>query len=402
MTSAFDAAAVLRARSEPLLEPLGWAAASMAMVADNDPNLLVDLLTLSCMRMHLIALALTHVETEAAPELGRLLLRGPVGEILSKTLGRGPPAGLGRALAHMPSYVLARESYRRLIELLDHQASAHLLFYADRIDTSIIELLYRVPAPLRRPALLLAMRRGGGFSQLAGFAEGLAVLAARGAAPSFDALVSELALAWGPAQFASKLEAVVERLPPVEAVLPRRIGLAVRQDSLTAVRAISARFENYIADYLKSFKQAECAVYHWNDSQEPAVCLVRRHGRFGWFLDVIKGQGNAEVEPERLGPIHQEFAAAGIPRSSAIEPVERLYNWVAKQVYSGGNRQEAGVMARTSDCFAGVGSLSLTAAQVNLNAPMQLLFLSLWTALPRLCSTRDAASATSDDADCRR
>jgi hypothetical protein len=120
---------------------------------------------------------------------------------------------------------------------------------------------------------------------------------------------------------------VIERLPPVETAPPRRIGVAVRQDSLIAVRAIAARLEHYISDYLKSFKQAECAVYHWDDSQEPAVCLVGRHGRFGWFLDAIKGQGSTEVESERLGPIHQAFAAAGIPASSAIETIEHLYNW---------------------------------------------------------------------------
>ena len=71
--------------------------------------------------------------------------------------------------------------------------------------------MFCVPAPIRRPALQLAMRRGSGIPQLAGLAEGLAVLAARGGAPSFDALVSELALAWGPAQFATKLEAAMAR-----------------------------------------------------------------------------------------------------------------------------------------------------------------------------------------------
>jgi hypothetical protein len=167
------------------------------------------------------------------------------------------------------------------------------------------------------------MRRGGGLPQLAGLTEGLAVLAARGVAPSFDALVSELG---GPA-FATKLEAAIERLPPVEAAPPRRIGLAVRQDSLRRCEPFPARFEHYISDYLKSFKQAECAVYHWDDSQNPAVCLVGRHGRFGWFLDGIKGHGHIKLEPECLGPIHQVFAVAAIPASAAIEAIERLYYW---------------------------------------------------------------------------
>ncbi|MGB9390873.1 MAG: hypothetical protein WCB70_12940, partial [Xanthobacteraceae bacterium] len=59
-----------------------------------------------------------------------------------------------------------------------------------------------------------------------------------------------------------------------------------------------------------------------------AVCLVGRHGRFGWFLDQVKGQGQeAEVEPEFLVSIQDAFASNGIPKSSAIEAIERLYYW---------------------------------------------------------------------------
>jgi hypothetical protein len=29
--------------------------------------------------------------------------------------------------------------------------------------------------------------------------------------------------------------------------------------------SIAQRFEHYISDYLKSFKQKECAVYRWED-----------------------------------------------------------------------------------------------------------------------------------------
>ncbi len=187
----------------PVLAPFCWAADSIAMLVDRDPTLVADLLRLRRVRMHLIALALAHLKTDPRPELGRFLLCGRAGEVVTSAIGRGPPAGLSRALAHMPSCVLERENYRHLIELLDHQANTYLLFYPDSIDNSIIELLYRVLAPLRRPALLLAMRRGGGFAQLAGLTEGLAVLAARGTAASLDALVAELGLAWGPGQFAT-------------------------------------------------------------------------------------------------------------------------------------------------------------------------------------------------------
>jgi hypothetical protein len=327
MTRVVDAAAVSRTGSGPVLAPFCWAADPLALLADGDPALLLDLLKLGRVRMHLIALALAHMETKLKPELGPILLHGSAGEVIARSLGRGPPAGLSRALARMPFHALAKESYQRLIELFEHEASAHLLFYADLIDDSVIDLLYKVPAGLRRPALLLAMRRGGGFSHLAGLAGGLAVLVARGAAPSFDVLVAELGLACGPSQFASKLETVIERLPQVETAPPKRISFALRQDSLSDVRAVAERFEHYISDYLKSFKQGECAVYLWEDKEKSAVCLVGRHGRFGWFVDKVQGQGENEIEPKFLDSIHQAFAAAGIAKSSSIEAIKRLYYW---------------------------------------------------------------------------
>jgi hypothetical protein len=327
MTRVFDASASLT--SKPVLAPFCWTAEPIAALADGQPTLLVDLLKVSRVRMHLAALALAHMEIELSPELGAFLLRGPAGVVVTRAIGRGPPAGLSRALSHLPPHVLSKGSYCRLIELLDHLPSAHLLFYADTIDDSVIDLLYKVPAPLRRPALLIAMRHGGGFPQLARFAEGLTVLVARGAAPSFDALVAELGLARGPGQFATKLESTIERLRSVEAAPPPRVGTAFRQDSLADVRTIADRFEHYMSDYLKPFKRGECAVYLWEDRGKSAVCLVARHGRFGWFLDQVKGhrQDDAEIDPDFLVSIQRAFDSAGIPKSSHIEAIERLYYW---------------------------------------------------------------------------
>lgn len=326
----FVGTAVCHTSSRPMLAPFCWAAEPISRLVDQEPSLIFDLLTASRLRTHLIALALAHIEieTELTTEFAQVLLRGSISDVLSSALNQGPPAGLGRALVHMPPQVLAKESYRRLIELLDHADSGYLLFYADVIDDSIIELLYKVPARLRRPALLLAMRRytTGFFSSLGGLSDGLVVLAAHGAASSVDALVAELASARGPVQFANKLEAVIERLPAVEATPPPRIGLAVRQDSLAEVRAIAERFEHYISDYLKCFKQGDCAVYLWEDSPQ-AVCIVGRHGHFGWFLDNVKGAADTEFEPKFINPIRQVFASAGIPAGSTIESIERLYMW---------------------------------------------------------------------------
>lgn len=119
MTKIANGAAVSRAVSGSVLAPFCWAAEPIAMLADNDPALLVDLLKLSRVRMHLIALPLAHMETQLRPELGRLLLRGSIQEVLSRALNRGPPAGLGRrAGAHAAPRARKRKHYSEIVTII--------------------------------------------------------------------------------------------------------------------------------------------------------------------------------------------------------------------------------------------------------------------------------------------
>ena len=107
-----------------------------------------------------MALVLANLEVEPNLELGRLLLCGSIRQVFTETLGRSPPAGLRRAVGRMPEKVLARDSYHRLIELLDHRSTAKLLFHIDKIDNALIDLLYQTPPPLRRPEQWRRLVRG--------------------------------------------------------------------------------------------------------------------------------------------------------------------------------------------------------------------------------------------------
>ena len=304
-----------------LLTPLGWAAQSIAGFIAADPALLADLFRLDRARVHLIGLALAHAEAGAAPEFGRLFLRGSLREVLTRTLGRCP-AGMRRALSRMPFKVLAAESYRRLAELLVDEASAKLLFHAHHIDDSTIKLLYDLPAVLRRPALLALE---GWFHGLEGLADGLRFLAMRGVAPTFEALVHELASTSQPEQFVAKLKQMVNRLPLPETMPPAKIGRSRRLDCPDEVESLAKRWRNCLANYVGSINGGECAVYLWEEADHPAACLARRHGRFGWLLDDVKGPRNADVEPKRLESICKAFAEHGIPRSSVVQAVENIF-----------------------------------------------------------------------------
>jgi hypothetical protein len=73
-----------------LLTPLGWAAQPLAAIVRAEPGLLAHVFELDRARMHVIALALAHLDSEALPQVGPILLRAPAWEILDRVLGRSP------------------------------------------------------------------------------------------------------------------------------------------------------------------------------------------------------------------------------------------------------------------------------------------------------------------------
>jgi len=55
-----------------------------------------------------------------------------------------------------------------------------------------------------------------------------------------------------------------------------------------------------------------CAIYLWDDSAEPAVCLVTRHGRLGWSLSEALGPSNAELDGKQLQEVTTAFVKAAV------------------------------------------------------------------------------------------
>ena len=105
-----------------LMMPFGWAAKPLAAMLEADRALYPALFTLSRRRMHLIALGLAHWPGEIEASFARLLILGAPRTILDAILGRRP-AGLNRALSHLPIGVLPAAVYRQLIELLEEPAA---------------------------------------------------------------------------------------------------------------------------------------------------------------------------------------------------------------------------------------------------------------------------------------
>src|SRR5262245_49800016 len=100
-------------------------------------------------RMHLIALAMAHLNLPVPPQIGPLLLRASAHQVLNDVLGQ-PPVGIRRVLSHLPDAVLSRENYRRLVDLLIEPEAAKVLHHADQIDDRAIRVLADLPQKLRK------------------------------------------------------------------------------------------------------------------------------------------------------------------------------------------------------------------------------------------------------------
>jgi hypothetical protein len=146
---------MIRRRRGFLLLPFSWAAKWLETAAGKDASLLEDVFQFSPKRMHLLALALAHLEEHDSLERAPLLLRGTAVDILDRSFGR-PIPGLKRLIKRMPPRVLARESYRDLIKLLQDPSAAEVLRHASEIDDESLAAILAMPKMLHPFVITMA------------------------------------------------------------------------------------------------------------------------------------------------------------------------------------------------------------------------------------------------------
>jgi hypothetical protein len=302
-----------------LFSPFGWAAESIIVLLQSDATLLTDLIYLTHVRMHLVALALAHVEGDIGAALGRTLFRGSAGDILDVVVGNRP-IGLKRVVQCLPRHVLEAESYRRLVQLLDDPAASKLLYHAGEIDDEAIRIIDNIPVALR--SVVFAMQPW--FRGMDSLGDGLRYLVRRGGAQSFDALVANLAHIRQPEQLIGKIKSIVQALPLPEALPPAHVEQARRIDDASELRKLAKQWRNCLETYIWRVDGGESAIYLWEDAELQAVCAVRRRARLGWFLEQIKGPRNSEIESPHLETIRNAFDDAGVPPYSTIRAVEDI------------------------------------------------------------------------------
>jgi hypothetical protein len=304
-----------------LLAPFRWAAQPLATIVRGDPKLLRDLFELDRLRMHVIGLALTYLNVDDLSAVAPTLFHARIREAIQQILGRCP-SGIHRVLRRLPSVVLSREAYRSLIELLDDPPSAKLLYHLDERELTdpTLRVLRDIPKVLR-PILTDVVQY---VSLLDGLPAGLRWLAERTGAPSFDALLAELAAQKQPAQLIARVKKLVSQLPLPDRLPPMKIGKAMRIDTTKAICALAKEFRNCLATYTDQVDAGTSAIYLWDEPGWRAVCHVARHGRLGWALDDALGPGNVKPNSNDRQRITDAFGQVGIPEARLFEAIELI------------------------------------------------------------------------------
>jgi hypothetical protein len=303
-----------------LLQPFRWAAEPLAAMVAADHSLVLDLLRISRPRMHLIGLGLAHLNWPVPPDIVPLLVRGSMRQVLDRILGHAP-AGMRRVLRHLPVQVLRRGNYRQLVTLLADPDAAKVLHHAAEIDDMAIWVLGELPQPLRRP---LPFALAGWPRKLNGLPDSLKFLVCRGVAANVDELVARLATVTTWPQLAAMVEFWVSMLSLPETMPPASVGKARRLDAVEKVCSLGRAWRNCLGMYALAIDDGRCAVYLWEDGERPAACLVRRHGRLGWFLDEVKGPRNSEIGPDQSAAIGSAFADVGVPWRHVVAAIENI------------------------------------------------------------------------------
>ncbi len=282
-----------------LLTPFGWAANPLAAMIQSDPGLLKHMFELDRPRMHVIALALAQLDDNPAQRLAPVLFRGSAREVLQRVVGQAH-VGFKGVLRRLPSAVLSRQGYLRLIELLDDPLCTKALHHLEQreITDSIVSILYEAPAELRS-VLAELLRVIENTEKLDHLQDGLRWLARRGAAESFDALVTDLAAHVQPGQFVARLRILVSELPLPQTLPPKRSGT---HDGSTQQR-ILARWLSGSRIASQLFRHGSMLVYA---RYTCGTIRLNLHGRLGWCLSETLGPSNAELDENnsRKSPPH--------------------------------------------------------------------------------------------------
>jgi hypothetical protein len=253
-------------------------------------------LTAPAARRHLVCLALTLAEGDAAP---------PADDLLNRSFGRAiklaapdAPAGLARALERLGERAWVADDYRGLLRLLTEHRAAKLLRHADTISADEVQALCQLPQ--------LLLEGGLGRLQLNAYAAGLVAEALEGIRRrDGEAAAQAVAARWAAADGVPSLARIVRDdldppMPPPPHPGTERLRPLVTK---AALNDAAVRYQNCLRHHVRSAIGGHSAYYEWVEPPG-AVVHIMRDRLHGWALCEARLSENMPIaEPMRAAII---------------------------------------------------------------------------------------------------
>jgi hypothetical protein len=314
-------------RQGTLAWPLAWAAAELLVLAAEQPQLALDVLTAPRPRLHLLAFLLAMSTTTPTAAMLKDALRRPVRDVLGD-LGFAKLRGLRRLLGRIPGGTLQRSDYRLLADLLADPSAAQVLYHATEVSTELLANLRGLPKELRSPVIVDAIAHIPGAARHVLI--WIDIVSARlRCAPEESR--TQLGRCRSHEELRTQLETLLDALPALDAAPPQLIGSAVRIDTPSAIRQLGRRFRNCLSTFVDAEVDGTTHIYHWISEQSEAACEVSRVSNLGWFLASHLGPQNTTLTPEVAEQIRMVFASAGIHPIQIVETYDDLYFATARR-----------------------------------------------------------------------
>jgi hypothetical protein len=304
----------------PLLTPLQWTANSLLRMARSYPPLGLHLLEADARRLHVLAFALAHqiVEKSGDPASALILSCKTSREIIRCCIGPAPP-GLTGALGRLGSEIIDAEAYRRLAEIFSDPMRSRLLLHRRIIHSSDIATLAALPSVLCRRAILDAFE--GDLDWIDGFAIAVGFLA------RLTDIEARLGRVSNPAALRGAVSDSVKELPLPPYLPPAAVGSLRSVDQPRDLRRLGRQFANCMGSFTREVMDGLVAIYIGECGGTPIVCLVRRKGRLGWFMEDVRQSANRPVPPLLHKEIDEQFSFAGIPPVASADALIEILGW---------------------------------------------------------------------------
>ena len=289
-----------------LLQPFQWAAEPLMRLALAEPRLLAHLTDLTALRLHVITFYLAvHGDDCDDSATAAFLSSARSRNILERALAR-PPGRLLGLLRRLPDQAMSIATYKQLAAITSNVTLVNIMMKQSKLRGIDIERLAKTPPVLLAGPLQKVL--ASDLSKLAAVVETVAWFAHRWSIEVTDRFAAVRSLA----ELSQLTSELLRTLPAVPRLPPLVVGHAKMIETHQELARAARTGRNCLGSYATQIAQLKCAIYIWDDGDEPIYIEVKRKDELGWFVADMKIANNRSPPEERRKLVDHAFDVAGI------------------------------------------------------------------------------------------